>query len=243
MGLPLPLETLLSQFGSRVSFVSRFEERAAVEAFRPPVRGLGWPEFDALLPDGGLPVGVVEIAARHGLAGATVTALAAVRAAHAADEEAWCAWIDPSGTLHAPGAAMAGVALDRLFVVRPPREALPTIAVKIARAKAFAILVVDFEAPLPVPKRRGKRPRPSPDAVAELFVRKIALLAQDVGMTVLLLTDADERRAAPLPVALRLELAQSSTGIDVRVGKDRHGRIGAAKTIPRSSRPVLALTG
>jgi hypothetical protein len=43
---------------------------------------------------------------------------------------------------------------------------------------------------------------------------------------VLLVTDAKEPRALPLPVAQRIELSQPDSGkLDVRVAKDRRGRI------------------
>ncbi len=250
MGLPIPLDQLLSQFGSSVSIANA--DHRALEA-----RSLatGWPEFDALLPDGGLPAGVVEITANRALGGATLTALTAVRAAHANDAAAWCAWIDPWGTLHGPGVAMAGVDLDRLFVVRPPLGALAKIAVKIARSQAFQVVVVDLDPmgvtvdPRPAyePTRRPKNGERSPrarsgeqasrESVVELLVRKLALLAHEGGMTILLLSNGSFRRSSPLPVALRLELTRSLTGLDVRIAKDRHGRIGLAKTIPLASRP------
>src|SRR2546421_6298879 len=107
------LEELLAR-----SVVARGPISAPVEA--PLV--LGWPELDAALPDGGLPRGVVELAAPRALGGGTSIALAAMRAAHARDARAWCAWIDPEATLYAPGVAAAGVDRARLLVVRPPRE-------------------------------------------------------------------------------------------------------------------------
>ena len=45
-------------------------------------------------------------------------ALAAVRAGQARGRGAWCAWVDPEGTLHAPGVVAAGVELARMLVDR-----------------------------------------------------------------------------------------------------------------------------
>ena len=73
---------------------------------------LPWPGLGDLLPDGGLPRGVVELAAPRALGGSTSVALAAVRSGQARARSAWCAWIDPEGTLHAPGVVAAGVDLD-----------------------------------------------------------------------------------------------------------------------------------
>lgn len=151
---------------------------------------LGWTELERALPDRGLPRGVVELAALprlHGKAsrasaqrcpesmrgGTTTIALAALRAAHAADELAWCAWITPAHgeerasesagakrtsesagakrareagdvpALYAPALVQAGIDLERLLVVRPSPQALARTAVKVAASGAFALVVVD----------------------------------------------------------------------------------------------------
>jgi hypothetical protein len=72
-----------------------------------------------------------------------------------------------------------------------------------------------------------------------VLVRKLALHAEEGGATILLLTDARAHRAVPWPVALRLELSRpNERDLDVRVAKDRRGRVGVKKTIPFASRPV-----
>src|SRR5882672_4855560 len=53
---------------------------------------LSWPGLGDLLPDGGLPRGVVELASPGALGGSTSVALAAVRAGQARGRRAWCAW-------------------------------------------------------------------------------------------------------------------------------------------------------
>jgi hypothetical protein len=232
-------ESIHERFGSRVSLA---------DAGRPHLDALsvGWPEFDDVLPDRGLPRGIVEVRAPRALGGATSIALAAVRAAHERDERAWCAWIDPDGMLYAPGVAMAGVDLNRLAIVRAPRPAVLRIAVKVVRSQAFDVIIVDLD-PAPgaaaleqdLSRRRPRKRAPS----LEVFVRKLALLAAEGGATVLLVTDATIARPAPLPVALRLELARTENAISVRIGKDRHGRIGFAKTVPINSKPGLELAG
>jgi hypothetical protein len=232
-------ELLLERFGSRVSLADAGHPR--VDAL-----SVGWPDLDDVLPDHGLPRGVVELRPPRALGGATSIALVAVRAAHARDERAWCAWIDPDGMLYAPGVAMAGVDLNRLAIVRAPRCAVLRIAVKVVRSQAFEVVIVDLDpapgaaAPEQGPSRRQKPKRAPP---LEVFVRKLALLAAEGGATVLLVTDATIPRPAPLPVALRLELARTENAICVRIGKDRHGRVGLAKTVPIHSKPGLELAG
>jgi hypothetical protein len=220
-------EALLAQMGSSLRFVG--------EDDRLPLRPLatGWSELDAVLPDGGLPRGVIELTAPRGLGGATSVALAAVRAGQQRSQSAWCAWIDPEGTLHAPGVVAAGVELARMLVVRPPRALLGKVGVKVVGAGAFEVVVVDVDAfggagvgaAASGAARKGWAP--------ELLVRKLALAAEPSGATVILLTDANRPRAATWPVAMRLELSRPAPeAISVKVAKDRRGRVGLAKTIP-----------
>jgi recombination protein RecA len=199
---------------------------------------LSWPGLEEVLPDGGLPRGVVELAAPRALGGSTSLALAAVRAGQDRLSGAWCAWVDPERTLYAPGVVAAGVDLARMLVVCPPRVELGRVSVKLAAAGAFEVVVVDFDAISSVRCReagtRAKRKALPP----EVLVRKLSLAAEPSGTTVLLLTDATRARAVPWPVTLRLEVTRPSRRhLSVRIAKDRLGRVGFAKTIP--FRPLM----
>jgi hypothetical protein len=186
---------------------------------------------------------VVELAAPRALGGSTSVAFAAVRAGQARADKAWCAWIDPEETLHAPGVVAAGIDLARMLVVRSPRALVGRVAVKLVGAGAFEVVVVDFDAipgasaggaAVGAGKKKGWAP--------EVLVRKLALAAEPSGATVLLLTDAMRPRAVPWPVALRLELSRAGKcDLVVRVAKDRRGRVGVAKTVP--FRPLIRATG
>jgi len=232
MPVALSVDALRMQLGTRIVPASDplFGARGA------PLRvlALDWPELDALLPDGGLPMGVAELSARHALGGATRVAIAAVRAAQRRDPKAWCAWLDPDATLYGPGLVRAGVDLSRLLVVRPPRDELGRVAVKVVNARAFDVVAVDMDpvpgvevAPRAPPKKRARGRR----ALApEVLVRKLAIAAEEGGASVLLLTDASAPRRAPWPVALRVELARRPDAIGVRVAKDRRGRVALART-------------
>jgi recombination protein RecA len=231
------IEALLAQLGPSKLRLAR----TPVEP--PPVLALGWPELEAVLPDGGLPRGVIELAAPRALGGSTSVALAAVRAGQGRGERSFCAWIDPEATLYAPGVVAAGVDLARLLVVVPPRAQLGRIAVKVVASGAFEVVAVDMDpaagveanAPQGLPKK-GKAWSP------ELLVRKLALAAEPSGTTILLLTDALLPRAAAWPVALRLELSRPRVrSLTVCVAKDRRGRAGLAKSV--SFRPVLRVAG
>lgn len=212
------VESLLARLGSKVHLAN------GDEPARPLV--LSWPGLDALLPDGGLPRGVVELAAPRALGGGTSVALAAVRAGQAQDKSAWCAWIDPEGSLHAPGVVAAGVDSARMLVVRSTTVELARVALKVVASGAFEVVAIDV----------GTPPR------GEVLVRKLALAAEPGGSTVLLLTDSTRPRPAPWPVSLRLELSRPDLHtLSVRIAKDRRGRVGPARTLPFL--PVQRLAG
>jgi recA bacterial DNA recombination protein len=236
------LDTLLAELGSRVSHASEI-----ASFLREPAPLVLGSALDDALPDGGLPRGVIELASPRALGGATSVAISAVRAAQKRDLRAWCAWIDPEGSLYAPGLARAGIDLARLLVVRPPRAELGRIAVKVASARALDVLVVDMDAcggptsfgasraaPLrsrwSLPAEGSSRPSRRP-IEPEVIVRKLALLAEEGGARVLLLTDADQPRRAQWPVAMRLELTRGPESLTVRVAKDKRGRVGVKKTL------------
>jgi hypothetical protein len=163
----------------------------------------------------------VELSASNALGGATTIASCAVRAAQARDPRTWCAWFDPEASLYAPGLHAREVDLGRLYVVRPTRKDLQRIALKCTSSGAFHVIAIDID---PIGARGTRKKN---DA---LFVRKLALAAEKVGATVLLLTDADAKKSEPWPVALRLELEREPGALFVRIGKDRHGRSNLAKT-------------
>lgn len=223
---------------------------------------LDWPELEQALPDHGLPRGVIEIAAMPRVAstrpvdarrkpypesmrgGSTSIAIAAMSATHAADDQAWCAWITPDApstrtqtgasitpSLYAPALAKAGVDLDRLLVLRPPVQALARTVVKAAASGAFALIVID--APDNQVWGRSSAPHQhvggknvdggSRNEGGALVVRKLALAAEESGTTSLLLTNALSPRGTPWPVALRLEVERRPDSLSLRVTKDRRG--------------------
>jgi hypothetical protein len=209
--------------------------RGTESLFPTSIRKVGWEELELILPDRGVPRGVVEIASPLGERGAlrgggTTIALATVCTAQTEDARAWCAWITPEDApmLYAPAAVQAGVDLERLLVVRLPADALARTAVKAAASGAFAIVVVDAFAGL----GGGFGTKATLSRLnAAVVVRKLALAAQELGTTTVLLTNACASRAVPWPVALRLEVERRSESIVVRVTKDRRGRASLAHVI------------
>jgi recombination protein RecA len=215
------------------------------------VLGLGWPELERVLPDQGLPCGVIEIAAVPPRAmamksraspcpesmrgGGTSIAIAAMAAVHAKDAAAWCAWIAPHPVssdddlpmLYAPALVTSNVDLERMLVVRPSPQALARTAVKVAASGAFALVVVDvphhqdFSVARVHLPGRGRGEAPSRHERAALVIRKLALAAEESGTTSLLLTSALAPRSVPWPVALRLEVERRPEALAVRITKDR----------------------
>ncbi len=216
-----------SRFGGQVRLGA-----ASAATQLPPGLSLGWPELEACLPDAGLARGhVVQLAALH--PGALATQLALRTCAEAQQQgrafgtdELWCAFIDPSRSLYAPGVAQAGVRLDRLLVVNPEPAALANVAVRVVRAGVFAVVVIDASAGL------------RSDAVHSLgiwvrAVRQMALALEGQQTGVLLLTDANSASPLPLPVAQRIELRRPSLHqLELRVAKDRWGRVTTWRRVP-----------
>ncbi len=205
--------------------------------------------LDAALPDGGLPRGaVIELTASRGLGRATAVALRACASAQAearlrsgdpSTHGAWCAFIDPWSTLHAPGVVQSGVDPTRLLVVRSPEASLARVAVRVAESRAFALIVIDTAGVPGALLQGGGRVRLDRWGTV---VRRLALAVERTDTAVLLVTDALAPRAMPLPVAMRLELEHRidggerlaglqggllQGGLTLRVAKDRHGRVGA----------------
>lgn len=205
------------------------------------VLSLGWPELEKVLPDHGIPRGVVELASPSSKApssssatgatrgGATTIALSAVQAIHGADERAWCAWITPidAPSLYAPALVQAGVDLSRLLVCRPRAAELARTALKVAASGAFDLVVVDAQRGLDGRLAGGGRAKVD----GAVVVRKLALASEEKGTACLLLTNAYESRATPWPVALRVEVERRPDALAVRVTKDRRGRAASQHVV------------
>ena len=192
---------------------------------------LGNDALNRALPDNGLPRGaVIELSVHGGSALGTSLGLAACRAAQQAAVQQggsvpWCAFLDPSGTLYAPGVAAAGVELERLLVVRPSVEALSRVALRIVETGACAVTVIDT---LGVP---GQSLNLNLTAWLRV-VRRLAMGVDGTTQSVILLTDAAEQRPLPLPVSQRIELERPTEGkLLVRVAKDKHGRVSSPRSI------------
>jgi hypothetical protein len=144
----------------------------------------------------------------------------------------WCAFIDPSASLFAPGVAQLGVDLERLLVVRPDLGSAERVAVRIAESKVCSVVVIDLRGvlgELSVDNRRWQR-----------TIRRLSLAIKPLCTCILVLTHTEGLSAhvepiVPLPVALRLEFSRSSSeNFELKVAKERSGRVGQPRAVPWS---------
>src|SRR5512132_2603195 len=99
--------------------------------------------FDALFPQGGLPLGYAVELCGEAASGRTSLALRAVAAAHR--EKRLAAWVDGPKELYPPAAWALGVDLSRLLIARPstPKQ-LVWAAQQLARSGAFTCVALDL---------------------------------------------------------------------------------------------------
>lgn len=234
-----PVRAEQSAKSKRAAFVAEHwhtaEEAELVSAER--TRSSGLVALDAMLPSGGLPVGrVIELAVAGSAWGTRVGFLmcrVAQQQARQTGGSGWCAFIDPSGSLYAPGAASLGIDLERLLVVRPSWETLERVAVRMAEARLFSVLVIDSVGVLP-----DATVRQSPPSRWQRTVKRLALAIRGTAAQVVLLTDQARARPLPLPVGLRLELTQlEAEHLCVQVTKEHRGRVGSKRVIAWEGSP------
>jgi recombination protein RecA len=143
--------------------------------------------------------------------------------------------------LFAPALVEAQIDLRRLLVVRPGAqnsalEQLTTVsrlAVKLAEARLFSVLVVDMVGAAWGSSRTNTAPfKPLSLKHWGKTVRRLAMAISGTATQIILLTDRAAPRTLPLPVALRLELQRRGPNqLSVTVAKDHHGRVSPAQFI------------
>jgi recombination protein RecA len=219
---------------------------------------LGISALDAALPGGGVALGgVTELQVRGASGAATSFALAACRAAQQrgrqleaggsrSESSVWCAFIDPSASLFAPGVTRLGVDLAYLLVTRPETDAIDRVAVRIAEANLVAVLIIDLRGvvqPSAVPLNTARSPSQQGTRAARSLdehswqrtVRRLSLAIKSSSTSVLLITQAEQFQSLPLPTFQRLELTRSSqTSFELRVAKERTGRVSGPRVFPCS---------
>ena len=194
------------------------------------------PPLSGILPQGGFPRGgVVELSSPGNLGHGVSVALAACAASQeesvrAGRDKAWCAFLDPDRTLFAPALQERGVSLDRLLVLRPPRHLLSRVAVQVAAARIFSVIVIDVSS-VPGSSPREQHRYESMEVWSKV-VRRLALSLEKTPTTLFLLTRAEAHRPLSLPVAMRLELENVDPHrLVVRIAKEKFGRITSPRQI------------
>jgi recombination protein RecA len=223
----LAREALEAWAGASVSFGAGVDRKRASLEVAPPLA--------SVLPGGGFPQGsVVELASPANLGHGLGVALAACAASQRASIErggdmAWCAILDPDRTLFGPAVRASGIALERLLVLRPSRQLLAKVAVKVALSRIFSVIVVDVAQ---VPGASAKAHRSESMELWSKVARRLSLAVEKTPTTVFLLTRAEAPRASSLPVSMRIELESTApTSLFVRVAKDRFGRVTSPRQI------------
>lgn len=170
--------------------------------------------FDALFPEGGLPLGQGVELWGEAASGRTSLALRAVAAA--GREQRLSAWVDGPRELYPPAAAALGADLERLLIVRPKAPGqLVWTAVQLLRSGAFACVVLDLT-------HTGVR-LGLPEA------KKLQDAAAKGGTLLVSLTPPE----APGDGMVRLRTqADGLAGLKVEVLRSRRGALGAQALVP-----------
>jgi recombination protein RecA len=169
----------------------------------------------------------------------------------------WCAFIDPSASLFAPGVTRLGIDLAYLLVARPEANAIDRVAVRIAEANLVAVLIIDLRGVVQSgavpcstttcstaprssaprsPLQQGTRTARSLDEHTwQRTVRRLSLAVKSSSTSVLLITQAEQFQSLPLPTFQRLELTRrSQTSFELRVAKERTGHVSGPRLFPCS---------
>ena len=187
--------------------IRRIERRAPTRAC---FASSGRAEVDALLPGGGLPRGALTELSGGRASGKTGLALDAI--VSAMGEEGLAAFVDGRGELYPPAAAALGIDLDRLLVVRPPAHDRGARAEGLIQAlwAAEALLACGaFEAVAVDVPAEGARAH----ARLDVMLRRLRAAAEKGGAVGVWLGSPDGVR---VPAAVRLELAASPSGLQIR---------------------------
>lgn len=189
------IDALRSYVGQQAPFIGR-----------PDGLKTGIEALDHLLAPrggGGLPKGAITVL--QGPQGSGRSSLAARMLAHETEQGRPAAWVDVRGTLYPPALQQAGLALDRLLLVRAIPERALYAAEQLMSSGVFKLVVVSgLDGHL----------RPT-------HARRLQIAAEAMEGAGLLLLEPDKPRLSS--VALELKLRRRAGGILVSVVRDRMG--------------------
>jgi protein ImuA len=199
-----------------------YARQTTIESLRQAIRSIegqritsasfvstGRPRVDGLLPGGGLPRGVISELAGGRASGKTAVALSAL--ASTMGEDGLAAFVDGRHELYPPAAASAGIALDRLLIVRPSAGAEDVLeACKSGLWAAEALLTsggfrgVAVDVPIEVLGRHH-----GAAAMLDTMLRRVRAAAEKGGALALWLSAENGPR---IPSAVRLEFSTTEAG-------------------------------
>lgn len=172
-----------------------------------PATGLstGFPELDAVLPEGGWPRGAVtELLVPQEGVGALQLLLPTL--AKISQQRRWIAWVAPPYIPYAPALAAAGVDLSRVLLIHPRAgdDGLAVVERSLRSGTCGAVLAW-------------------PMAGDGLALRRLQLAAvQGQALGVLFRPEALAEQSSPID--LRVRIACRPTGVDIYLLKRRGGR-------------------
>ena len=185
----------------------------------------GHPELDAELPGGGWPRGnLTEILVDRGGLGEMSLLLPAL--ARLSASGGWLALVAPPWLPHAPAWAAAGLALDRLVIVRAGKQAAWCCEQLLASGGFAAVLAW-------------------PEANIDARVLRRLQVAAEGRPTFACLWRPTRQAATPSPAPLRLAVSAAESGLSVHILK-RRGRPAARPlnlSLARPGRSQRALAG
>ena len=135
--------------------------------------------------------------------------------------------------------------------MRPRRDCLERVAIRMVESKIFSMLVIDarsdcLDRHTSDPTHHARDPRRPRDDRTSLggralpgplkwqrTIRRLSLLVEQLPSCILLLTSAASSHTASLPVAMRIELHRHrSNAFELYVAKNRTGRAGERYSVP-----------
>lgn len=164
-----------------------------------------WPALDAVLPGGGWPSGALTeiFIQRYGIGEIRLLLPALVRIAKEGDPQSWVA---PPLMPYAPALMAAGLDLNRLLVVRPPKRTELAWSIEAClRAEGCGAVLA------------------WPPTLSMLQLRRLQLAAASSGACAFLFR-AGQSRKQPSPAALRMDMTPTDQGLMLDLFKVRGGK-------------------
>lgn len=220
----------------RLGSASGLPERAegappsALSSPRALTEAVDWSQ--ALLQGELVKGGVLEICSKGGPSLGTTLSLRAFRHAQKQAKvqmaaSGWCAFVDPTRSLYAPGLRSAGLDPSRVLVVRPDLDALARVTLRLVESQIFSVVAVDLMGlpglPLTLPLGPWVR-----------VVRRLSLALAESDSSVVLLTDYNAPRPLPLPVKDRILVTRCSLG-QLSVQNLKHHDEKSTAFVPRKA--------